>query len=79
MSTDPTGLGYNQTVLPHSPYKNATGAIVHAWMSQGHWASWFFEVPSPGNQYICNPINVRLFLGLLRGTNMSFKYLDTPP
>jgi hypothetical protein len=40
----PTGLGYNQTLLPHSPYKNATGAIVHAWMSQGHWASWFFSV-----------------------------------
>ena len=40
----PSGLGYNQSVLPHSPYKNATTAIIHAWMSEGHWASWFFEV-----------------------------------
>ena len=40
----PAGLGYNRTVLPNSPYRNATGAVVHAWMSTGHWASWFFEV-----------------------------------
>jgi hypothetical protein len=40
----PSGLTFDQKTLPNSPYKNATGAVVHAWMSDGHWASWFFEV-----------------------------------
>ena len=42
--TVPSGMTVNKTVLPHAPYANATGAVVHAWMSTGHWASWFFEV-----------------------------------
>ncbi len=39
----PSGMIADKSVLPHQPYKNATGAIVQTWRP-GHWASWMFEV-----------------------------------
>lgn len=39
----PSGMMADKSILPHQPYKNATGAIVQAWRP-GHWASWMFEV-----------------------------------
>lgn len=39
----PTGLKYTNQKLPHAPYRNPGGAIVHAWRP-GHWSSWMFEV-----------------------------------
>lgn len=41
--TIPSGMIADKTVLPNSPYKNATGAIVQTWRP-AHWASWMFEV-----------------------------------
>ena len=39
----PSGMVADKSILPHQPYKNATGAVVQAWRP-GHWASWMFEV-----------------------------------
>ena len=39
----PSGMIAGRETLPNSPYKNANGAIVHAWRPS-HWASWMFEV-----------------------------------
>ena len=39
----PSGMVASSKVLPNSPYKNATGAVVQAWRP-AHWASWMFEV-----------------------------------
>ena len=39
----PSGMIVDKSVLPNSPYKNATGAVVQTWRP-GHWASWMFEV-----------------------------------
>ena len=39
----PSGMVADQKVLPHQPYKNATGAIIQTWRP-AHWASWMFEV-----------------------------------
>ena len=41
--TIPSGIVVNQTVLPHSPYKDPTTGIVQAWRVY-HWASWMFEI-----------------------------------
>eukprot|EP00041_Stephanoeca_diplocostata_P024838 m.639093 g.639093 ORF g.639093 m.639093 type:complete len:968 (-) comp22611_c1_seq2:259-3162(-) len=38
----PSGVNPGAT-LPHAPYADAAGAIVHAWRP-GHWYSWMFEV-----------------------------------
>ena len=40
-----SGLKYNKTILPNSPYKTLNGAIIQAWR-KSHWASWMFEVDS---------------------------------
>lgn len=39
----PAGITPNATTLPHFPYKNATGAVLHVWRP-GHWYTWMFEV-----------------------------------
>lgn len=39
----PSGMIADKSVLPHQPYKNATGAVVQTWRPY-HWASWMFEV-----------------------------------
>jgi len=39
----PGGIKYDKGLLPNSPYKNATGAVVQMWRP-AHWASWMFEV-----------------------------------
>lgn len=50
----PSGISADSMLLPNSPYKNATGAVVHAWRP-GHWYTNSFEVGSftnpskPGN------------------------------
>ena len=41
----PAGMQPNSSLLPHWPYKNATGGVVHAWRP-GHWYTWMFEVAS---------------------------------
>jgi len=39
----PGGINYDKSVLPNSPYKNATGAVIQMWRP-AHWSSWMFEV-----------------------------------
>lgn len=39
----PAGLHYTEALLPNLPYKNATGAVVHAWRP-AHWYTVQFEV-----------------------------------
>ena len=39
----PSGMVADKSILPHQPYKNATGAVIQCWRP-GHWASWMFEV-----------------------------------
>ena len=41
----PSGITPNKTQLPHLPYKDARGAVVHAWRP-GHWYTNIFEVGS---------------------------------
>jgi hypothetical protein len=41
----PSGISADSALLPNSPYKNATGAVVHAWRP-GHWYTNSFEVGS---------------------------------
>ena len=41
----PVGLRTSSVQLPHLPYQNATGAVVHAWRP-GHWYTNTFEVGS---------------------------------
>ena len=41
----PSGLTAAVALLPNSPYKNATGAIIHAWRP-AHWYTNVFEVGS---------------------------------
>ena len=41
----PSGMGVTALLLPNLPYKNATGAVVHAWRP-GHWYTNTFEVGS---------------------------------
>jgi hypothetical protein len=48
----PSGLGY-AGLLPHAPYRNATGAIVAAWRP-GHWAQWFFRVNEDNGTHFVN-------------------------
>ena len=44
----PGGITFDAQVLPHSPYKNATGAVVQMWRPS-HWSSWMFEVGAGSN------------------------------
>lgn len=48
----PLGMIADKTILPNSPYRNATGAIVQAWRPS-HWFTIMFEVgdynPTTGN------------------------------
>jgi hypothetical protein len=44
----PGGMVFDQQLLPHSPYKNTTGAVVQMWRPS-HWSSWMFEVGKGGN------------------------------
>eukprot|EP01084_Bolivina_argentea_P066968 122068_1 len=46
MYTLPSGIKYNSTILPHTPYKDASSIVLHAWHYL-HWSSWAFE----NNQY----------------------------
>lgn len=39
----PGGIKINNKLLPNSPYKNATGAVIQMWRP-AHWSSWMFEV-----------------------------------
>lgn len=39
----PTAMQASQQILPHTPYSNATGAVIQTWRP-GHWASWMFVV-----------------------------------
>ena len=39
----PGGILFDRSILPHSPYQNATGAVVQMWRPK-HWSSWMFEV-----------------------------------
>eukprot|EP01084_Bolivina_argentea_P161071 280406_1 len=39
----PSGLRYNQTILPNSPYINATYGVIQAWRP-AYWLSWMFEI-----------------------------------
>eukprot|EP01083_Nonionella_stella_P091597 256156_1 len=39
----PHGFIYNQSILPNTPYKNATNGIVSVWRP-AHWATWFFKI-----------------------------------
>lgn len=41
----PSGMTAGPSILPNSPYKNATGAVIQAWRP-AHWASWMFQVGS---------------------------------
>eukprot|EP00040_Diaphanoeca_grandis_P037072 m.239728 g.239728 ORF g.239728 m.239728 type:complete len:857 (-) comp33750_c0_seq3:147-2717(-) len=44
----PSGLTYTQALLPHTPYANATSAVVHAWRP-AHWFTVQFEVGKDTN------------------------------
>eukprot|EP01084_Bolivina_argentea_P066964 122061_1 len=37
----PSGLTYDKSVLPNSPYANPTGGVIQAWRP-AHWSSWMF-------------------------------------
>ena len=41
--TIPSGMKFNQSVLPNSPYNNASQAVIQSWRP-AHWASWMFAV-----------------------------------
>ena len=38
-----TGLTYNSTILPNTPYANTENGIIQAW-HPAHWATWMFEI-----------------------------------
>jgi hypothetical protein len=39
----PSGFRPTAAQLPHLPYKQPVGAVVHTWRP-GHWYTWMFEV-----------------------------------
>eukprot|EP01084_Bolivina_argentea_P021555 40055_1 len=52
--TVPSGLRYNKTILPNTPYKNIAGAVIHCWRPS-HWCTWMFDIGE-------NDINEQTFL-----------------
>eukprot|EP01084_Bolivina_argentea_P000567 1064_1 len=38
-----SGLVYDKTILPNTPYLNATNGYIHAW-HPGYWNTWMFEI-----------------------------------
>ena len=36
---------FTNSILPHSPYADASGAVLQVWRPS-HWASWMFEIAS---------------------------------
>ena len=49
---NPSGMIANRSILPNSPYKNVSTAVVNVWRP-AHWDNWMFEVgpydPATGN------------------------------
>eukprot|EP01084_Bolivina_argentea_P271094 461150_1 len=39
----PSGIVYDKSILPHTPYSNISNAILHTWRP-GHWSSWMFQL-----------------------------------
>eukprot|EP01116_Phalansterium_solitarium_P015500 TRINITY_DN3430_c0_g1_i14.p1 TRINITY_DN3430_c0_g1~~TRINITY_DN3430_c0_g1_i14.p1 ORF type:complete len:713 (-),score=258.61 TRINITY_DN3430_c0_g1_i14:400-2538(-) len=39
----PTAMQVTQSIVPNTPYKNASTAVIQTWRP-GHWASWMFTV-----------------------------------
>ena len=50
-------MKFNQTVLPNSPYEDASQAVIQSWRP-AHWASWMFAV----GEYDKSDINNQDFL-----------------
>ena len=39
----PSGMTFNKSILPNSPYNDASQAVIQAWQP-AKWASWMFEI-----------------------------------
>ena len=39
----PTGLVYDEQILPHAPYVNTEGGVIQTWRP-AHWSSWMFQI-----------------------------------
>eukprot|EP01084_Bolivina_argentea_P309824 535952_1 len=64
----PHGFIYNESILPHTPYKNTTNGIVSVWRP-AHWANWFFKI---GN-YDSIGMNINFSMGGFQGARGNIK------